>query len=96
MRYSEPVRTERPIGGLLGAMHGVLLIACMTGVLHAQHPTTSLDSTDVFARYVTPGQCEQAAFRLQRQYWRDKRPDTVVYRPMGDTVPAPVVRAARQ
>jgi len=76
-------------------MHGVLLIACMTGVLHAQHPTTSLDSTDVFARYVTPGQCEQAAFRLQRQYWRDKRPDTVVYAPATDSVPLVVITSTR-
>jgi len=51
---------------------------------------------DPFARYTTPGQCQQAVVRLQRRYWRDKRPDTVVYAPATDSVPTPVVKAARR
>jgi hypothetical protein len=50
---------------------------------------------DPFARYETPGQCEQAAIRLNALFWRDKRPDTVVYAPKTDSVPAPVLQAAR-
>jgi len=50
---------------------------------------------DPFVRYTTPGQCVQAASRLDMLYWRDKRPDTVVYAPATDSVPASVVAAAR-
>jgi hypothetical protein len=37
----------------------------------------------------------QAAIRLKAVYWRDKRPDTVVYAPETDSVPTPVLQAAR-
>lgn len=57
---------------------------------------TAASPQDQFARYTTPGQCEQAAIRLTSQYWRDKRPDTVVYAPATDSVPTPVVQAARK
>lgn len=74
---------------ILGAT--LLLVAGATGLPAQQAPAAS----DPFARYVRPGECEQAAIRLTRLYWRDKRADTVVYGPASDSVPAPVVTAAR-
>jgi hypothetical protein len=62
---------------------------CGTGI------AVSAEAQDPFARYSTPGQCEQAAIRLTKQYWRDKRPDTVVYAPATDSVPTSVIQAAR-
>jgi hypothetical protein len=50
---------------------------------------------DPYARYVTPGWCEAAAARADTLYWRDKRPDTVVYAPLTDSVPASVRETAR-
>jgi len=52
---------------------------------------TGAEPADPFFRYATPGECVRAAERLQQRYWRDKRPDTVVYAPATDSVPAPVV-----
>lgn len=69
-------------------------VAPVLGAQTAGPPGAS--SQDQFARYTTPGQCEQAAIRLTSQYWRDKRPDTVIYAPATDSVPASVVQAARQ
>ena len=51
--------------------------------------------SDPFVRYTTPGQCEQATYRLMNLYWRDKRPDTLVYAPGTDSLPAPVLAAGR-
>lgn len=80
---------------LIGAIAIVLPMLAGTRVAGAQSVTVFPANTDVFARYITPGQCRQAAGRLLRLYWRDKRPDTVVYAPATDSVPAPVVRAVR-
>lgn len=76
------------------------VVFVISGTLDAQSavPMTSSASSaspDPFVRYTTPGQCQQAAIRLQQSYWRDKRPDTVRYAPATDSVPAPVVRAVR-
>jgi len=54
-----------------------------------------MPSAGSFVRYTTPGQCLDAMDRLTRLYWRDRRPDTVVYAPATDSIPAPVVHAAR-
>lgn len=59
----------------------------------ATAPVPSTDSSTPYQRYVTPGQCKQAAERLFKRYWRDKRRDTVVYRPATDSVPASVRRS---
>lgn len=82
------------------AWHVLACVMIASQGLRAQQPTTPTGVavatvTDPFARYVTPGQCQQAALRLMRQYWRDKRPDTVVYAPATDSVPAPVAQAIR-
>lgn len=74
--------------------HASLVVALAS--LAAVSAASAQSSTkDQFARYETPGQCEQAAIRLKKLFWRDKRPDTVVYAPATDSVPAPVVQAAR-
>lgn len=39
-----------------------------------------------YARYQSPGQCDPAARRMVQLYWRDKRPDTVVYDPSRTTL----------
>ena len=66
------------------------------GALTAQTGEPSgVATVDPFARYTTPGQCQQAAARLHNFYWRDKRPDTVVYAPLTDSVPVSVLRAVR-
>lgn len=70
----------------------LLMAAGATG-LSAQQPAPP--ASDPFVRYSRPGECEQAAIRLTNFYWRDKRPDTVVYAPATDSVPAPVIAAAR-
>ncbi len=77
---------------------GVALIPISACILSAQQPPAAQaaqPTSDPFVRYSTPGQCEQAAIRLHRSYWRDKRQDTVVYAPATDSVPGPVVQAAR-
>lgn len=48
-----------------------------------------------YARYVTPGWCVAAAGRTDSLFWRDRRPDTVVYAPLTDSVPTPVRDVAR-
>jgi hypothetical protein len=52
-------------------------------------------TADPFARYTTPGQCEQAAERISFEYWRSRRQDTVRYAPATDSIPAVAVQAAR-
>jgi hypothetical protein len=75
-------------------------VVCLIGLFVGRAPFAPLgaqsSSEDPFVRYVTPGQCVQAAERLQRLYWRDKRPDTVVFAPATDSVPAPVAQALRR
>jgi len=66
--------------------------------LAAQAPTSAVTlaagvDAATFVRYRTPGECWQAARRLQQHYWRDKRPDTVRYAPLTDSVPTPVIQA---
>lgn len=81
------------IGSVIGSVIvlGLLLVMPMGRPLFAQ--ATPADS---FARYETPGQCEQAAMRFWRFYWRDKHRDTVNFAPATDSVPAPVAKAARR
>ncbi len=63
---------------------------------HVELTDTTDNRANPYIRYVTPRQCQQAAYRLTRLYWRDKRPDTVVYAPSTDSVPAMAVQGARE
>lgn len=75
---------------------GVASVLIATVPAFAQSPEPSnIPVSDPYVRYTRPGQCTQAAIRLNALYWRDKRPDTVVYAPTAERVPASVVRAAR-
>lgn len=65
---------------------GVLVFA-FAGRSGAQSPDS------MYTRYVTPGWCQASVARLSTIYWRDKRPDTVVYAPLTDSVPTPVKQA---
>lgn len=65
-----------------------------TGTAH-ENAQKSVTVTDPYARYTRPGQCAQAAARLETAYWRDQRPDTMTYTPRTTEIPAPVVQAAR-
>lgn len=49
-----------------------------------------------FSRYTTPGQCVAAIDRLNRQYWRDQRPDTLSFGPETDSIPAGVLHLGGQ
>jgi hypothetical protein len=72
------------------------MVAAMLASLGAHDASAqSPEASDPYARYARPGQCVQAAQRLDQLYWRDKRQDTVVYAPATDSVPATVVQAAR-
>lgn len=77
-----------------------LAIPCASRALQAQSAAapsaaSSAAAPDPYARYTRPGQCAQAAHRLNDQYWRDKRADTVIYGPATDSVPASVIAAAK-
>jgi len=94
IRHSWCMRNRAP-RRVAAAVAMIPISACM---LSAQQPPAAQpapSTADPFVRYSTPGQCEQAAIRLHRTYWRDKRQDTVVYAPATDSVPGPVVQAAR-
>lgn len=71
----------------------------LVSALSAQRPdtlrSTSTDPYDPYLRYIRPGACTQAIVRLDAQYWRDRRPDTVAYAPQTDTLPASVLHAGR-
>jgi hypothetical protein len=45
--------------------------------LHAQ------ETQDVYARYATPGECAMVLNRMEKRFWRDKRPDTLYTGPLG-------------
>jgi hypothetical protein len=74
----------------------MLLVAAMLACFGAHDASAQSPApADPYARYTHPGQCVQAAERLSQLYWRDKRADTLVDRPLTDTVPTVVVDAAR-
>lgn len=86
-----PVPTRRSTVSVicLAIVFGATIVQSVA--LGAQQPA----STDPYAHYVTPGWCEAAAERMDKLYWRDKRPDTVTFAPLTDSVPAPVKDSAR-
>lgn len=69
---------------------GVVLAGISSVTLSAQG-----SSADEYARYSVPGQCIKAIQRLDDQYWRDKRPDTVTYGPEKDSIPAMALQGGK-
>jgi hypothetical protein len=61
-----------------------------SGVHSGKTPSSSAQASELYGRYVTPGWCQAALTRLTTIYWRDKRPDTVTYAPLTDSIPTSV------